>query len=95
MKYLNDYFYVLGYIFENIPGGVFNDIVRVCLSIELTLTFPIVFKPASDVMEEIIQGVLLVLGYTHQIIALLLIYYCSILQKLNVSIRYLKCMGRG
>lgn len=42
-----------GYIFENLPGGVFNDIVRVFLSLELTLTFPIVFKPASEVAEEI------------------------------------------
>lgn len=50
----------VGYIFENIPGGLFNDIVRVCLSLELTLTFPIVFKPASDVMEEIVQNILLV-----------------------------------
>ena len=83
----------LGYIFENIPGGVFNDIVRVCLSIELTLTFPIVFKPASDVMEEIIQGVLLVC--TPRIIVLLLIYCCSILQGLKALLRYLNCMEEG
>ena len=38
------------------PGGVFNDTVRLFLSLELTLTFPIVFKPASDVMEEIIRN---------------------------------------
>lgn len=50
----------LGYIFENMPGGAFNDTVRIFLSLELTLTFPIVFKPASDVMEEIIQNMLLV-----------------------------------
>ena len=43
----------VGYIFENLPGGTFNDIVRLFLSLELMLTFPIVFKPASDVMEEI------------------------------------------
>ena len=49
-----------GYIFENMPGGLFNDLVRIFLSLELTLTFPIVFKPASDVMEEIIQNVLIV-----------------------------------
>ena len=49
-----------GYIFENMPGGAFNDTVRIFLSLELTLTFPIVFKPASDVMEEIIQNFLLV-----------------------------------
>ena len=42
------------------PGGAFNDTVRIFLSLELTLTFPIVFKPASDVMEEIIQNLLLV-----------------------------------
>ena len=40
-------------MFENLPGGVFYDLVRVFLSVELTLTFPIVFKPASDVAEEI------------------------------------------
>ena len=47
------YFWWTGYIFENLPGGTFNNIVRLFLSMELTLTFPIVFKPASDVMEEI------------------------------------------
>ena len=45
--------YFPGYIFENLPAGTFNDVVRLFLSLELTLTFPIVFKPASDVMEEI------------------------------------------
>ncbi|XP_064404830.1 uncharacterized protein LOC135350057 isoform X2 [Halichondria panicea] len=48
-----------GYIFENLPGGTFNDIVRILLSIELTLTFPIVIKPATDVMEEILHNVLM------------------------------------
>ena len=49
-----------GYIFENLPGGTFNDIVRVFLSLELTLTFPIVFKPATEVAEEILQSLLMV-----------------------------------
>lgn len=49
-----------GYVFENLPGGVFNDTVRLFLSLELTLTFPIVFKPASEVMEEIWQNMLMV-----------------------------------
>ena len=49
-----------GYIFENLPGGTFNNIVRVFLSMELTLTFPIVFKPATEVAEEILQNVLMV-----------------------------------
>lgn len=40
------------------PGGTFNDIVRLFLSLELTLTFPIVIKPASEVAEEIMEGVL-------------------------------------
>lgn len=51
---------VSGYIFENLPAGVFNDIVRIFLSVELTLTFPIVFKPASDVMEEIWYNIMMV-----------------------------------
>ena len=51
---------VSGYIFENLPAGVFNDIVRLFLSLELTLTFPIVFKPASDVMEEIWYNIMMV-----------------------------------
>ncbi|CAI8048051.1 Proton-coupled amino acid transporter 4 [Geodia barretti] len=49
-----------GYVFENLPGGVFYDLVRVFLSVELTLTFPIVFKPASDVAEEIWYNFLMV-----------------------------------
>ena len=65
---------ISGYIFENIPGGVFNDIVRVCLSLELTLTFPIVFKPASDVMEEIIQEILFVCLPLNKTVALTLAY---------------------
>ena len=59
--------HTVGYVFENLPGGIFNDIVRLFLSLELTLTFPIVFKPASEVMEEILQNVMLVsegCGYT-------------------------------
>ena len=51
---------ISGYIFENLPAGTFNDIVRLFLSLELTLTFPIVFKPASDVMEEIWYNFLMV-----------------------------------
>lgn len=43
---------VKGYCFENMPGGTFENIVRLMLSLELTLTFPIVFKPASEVVEE-------------------------------------------
>lgn len=50
----------IGYIFTNLPGNWFNTIVRAFLSIELTLTFPIVIKPASDVVEEILRNVLLV-----------------------------------
>jgi proton-coupled amino acid transporter len=53
---------IKGYIFENISGGPFNDAVRIFLSLELTLTFPIVFKPASDVMEEIIQNIFMFFG---------------------------------
>lgn len=63
-----------GYIFENIPGGIFNDIIRVFLSLELTLTFPIVFKPASDVMEEIIQNGLLYLAKKGKINFILELY---------------------
>lgn len=43
---------VKGYVFENMPGTTFDNIVRLLLSIELTLTFPIVFKPATLVVEE-------------------------------------------
>ena len=50
----------LGYVFENLPGGWFNDTVRLLLSLELTLTFPIVFKPASEVAEEILHNFLTV-----------------------------------
>ena len=50
----------LGYVFENLPGGWFNDTVRLLLSLELTLTFPIVFKPASEVAEEILHNFLMV-----------------------------------
>ena len=53
-----------GYVFENLPGGgslgIFYALVRVFLSIELTLTFPIVFKPAADVAEEIWYNFLMV-----------------------------------
>ena len=48
---------VKGYCFENIPGGTFENIVRLMLSLELTLTFPIVFKPASEVVEEWINSI--------------------------------------
>ena len=48
---------VNGYCFENMPGGTFENIVRLMLSLELTLTFPIVFKPASEVVEEWIDSV--------------------------------------
>ena len=41
-----------GYIFENMPGTTFDNIVRLLLSVELSLTFPIVFKPATLVVEE-------------------------------------------
>ena len=49
-----------GYVFENLPGGWFNDTVRLLLSLELTLTFPIVFKPASEVAEEILYNFMMV-----------------------------------
>ena len=48
---------VKGYCFENMPGGTFENIVRLMLSLELTLTFPIVFKPATEVVEEWIDSV--------------------------------------
>jgi len=48
---------VEGYCFENIPGGTFENIVRLMLSLELSLTFPIVFKPATEVVEEWIDGI--------------------------------------
>ena len=41
-----------GYIFENMPGTTFDNIVRLLLSVELSLTFPLVFKPATLVVEE-------------------------------------------
>ena len=41
-----------GVIFDNLPSGLFNNIVRLMLSVELTLTFPIVFKPASQIFEN-------------------------------------------
>ena len=41
-----------GYIFENMPGTTFDNVVRLLLSVELCLTFPIVFKPATLVIEE-------------------------------------------
>ena len=43
---------IRGYIFENMPGTAFDNIVRLLLSVELSLTFPIIFKPASLVVEE-------------------------------------------
>ena len=43
---------VKGYIFENMPGTTFDNVVRLLLSVELSLTFPIVFKPATLVVEE-------------------------------------------
>lgn len=49
-----------GYVFSNLPGNWFNTIVRAFLSIELALTFPIVIKPATDVMEEIWKNILMV-----------------------------------
>jgi hypothetical protein len=53
-------FFFLGYIFSNLPGNWFNTIVRLFLSVELTLTFPIVIKPATDIMEAILKNVLMV-----------------------------------
>ena len=41
-----------GYIFENMPGTTFDNVIRLLLSVELSLTFPIVFKPATLVIEE-------------------------------------------
>jgi len=41
-----------GYVFENMPGTTFDNVIRLLLSIELSLTFPIVFKPATLVVEE-------------------------------------------
>lgn len=49
-----------GYVFSNLPGNAFNTVVRAFLSVELTFTFPIVMKPASDVMEEIVKNILMV-----------------------------------
>ena len=41
-----------GYIFENMPGTAFDNVIRLLLSIELSLTFPIVFKPVTLIVEE-------------------------------------------
>ena len=41
-----------GVIFDNLPSGIFNNIVRLMLSFELTLSFPLVFKPASQIFEN-------------------------------------------
>ena len=53
-----------GYIFENLPGGgslgIFYDLVRVFLSIQLILTYPIAFKPATEVVEKIWYNILMV-----------------------------------
>ena len=49
-----------GYVFSNLPGNAFNTLVRAFLSLELTMTFPIVLKPASDVIEQIMKNFLLV-----------------------------------
>ena len=57
--------FFVGYIFSNLPGNWFNTIVRAFLSIELTLTFPIVIKPATDVMEEIWKNILMVSVHAH------------------------------
>ena len=43
---------VKGYVFENMPGTTFDNIVRLLLSIELSLTFPLIFKPATLIVEE-------------------------------------------
>ncbi len=47
-------------MFSDLPGNWFNTIVRLFLSIELALTFPIVIKPATDIMEEIWKNILMV-----------------------------------
>ena len=47
-------------MFSNLPENWFNTVVRGFLSVELTLTFPIVIKPATDVMEEIWKNLLMV-----------------------------------
>lgn len=57
--YCSNNFYA-GYVFENLSGGTFNNVVRILLSVELVLTFPIVFKPASDIMEEIFYNLAMV-----------------------------------
>lgn len=48
---------VKGYVFENMPGTTFDNIVRFLLSVELSLTFPIVFKPATLVVEEWMESI--------------------------------------
>ncbi len=74
----------VGYIFQNLPGGTFNDVVRILLSIELTLTFPIVIKPATDVMEEILKNVLTVrIKYKIILCKLVNLFLLSVLQKSN------------
>ena len=53
-----------GYIFENLPGGgslgIFYDLMRVFFSIQLILTYPIVFKPATELVEKIWYNILMV-----------------------------------
>ena len=43
-----------------LPCGWFIDIVHVFLSLKLTLTLLIVFKPAAEVAEEILHNFLMV-----------------------------------
>ena len=52
-----------GVIFDNLPSGIFNNIVRLMLSAELTLTFPLVFKPASQIFENYLEKILPRLKY--------------------------------
>ena len=80
-----------GVIFDNLPSGIFNNIVRLMLSVELTLTFPLVFKPASQIFENYLDKILPRLKYLKIVVMRLLLVLISF--SLAIFVPYFQFMA--
>ena len=80
-----------GVIFDNLPSGIFNNIVRLMLSVELTLTFPLVFKPASQIFENYLDKILPRLKYVKIFVMRLVLVLVSFL--LAIFVPYFQFMA--
>ena len=80
-----------GVIFDNLPSGTFNNIVRLMLSAELTLTFPLVFKPASQIFENYLNQLIPRLTYLKIVILRPLLVLVSF--GLAISVPYFEFMA--